>query len=275
MPCPDLRGVEFVDEMVTHYFQNNWSAALYAFVSDLDNLWCPKWVRHNYEVQNELDFLSDDPTDVSKQHECPQVTQPVVPRKNPEEKCFPHQKDKTLQFEFEDDEPGGEQKEQKPNDSNAHWVDSNREPWQCHSGLGPNLNAHASNVPAEPRPNNVNPLDHQWTTCRDYFHLHEPDVFWGNLKSSSTNYRDPTLTLEALEDDHQSLFVRLVLEHCRKYWDNSISTDTIKPLRLFLFGTAGTGKTRAVRTCLQLLQTELEKVGWSTSFVRGRRCGRM
>ena len=54
MPCADLSGVEYVDAVVRHYFNGNYGYALYEFVSASDNVWCPKWIRRNYEIQNKI-----------------------------------------------------------------------------------------------------------------------------------------------------------------------------------------------------------------------------
>ena len=46
------------------------------------------------------------------------------------------------------------------------------------------------------------------------------------------------------------------------------SKKSCKPLRLFLLGTAGTGKTRAIKTLLQCMQNQLTNAGFSLNFIR-------
>ena len=54
MPCPGYSGTEYVHQMVAHYFHGDWPRALRAFVLDPTNRWCPKWVRRNYEMLNDV-----------------------------------------------------------------------------------------------------------------------------------------------------------------------------------------------------------------------------
>ena len=60
MPCEGNRGTDYIDECVDKFYNGNWATALKSFVSDVDNLWCPKWIRRNYEVQNKTDLLAED-----------------------------------------------------------------------------------------------------------------------------------------------------------------------------------------------------------------------
>ena len=52
MPCHHLRGTDYIDEAVAIYYSRNWTAALRAFARDENNLWCPPWIRRNYEIRN-------------------------------------------------------------------------------------------------------------------------------------------------------------------------------------------------------------------------------
>ena len=60
MPCFGKRGTDYIDECVEKFYNGNWVTAFKCFVSDVDNLWCPKWIRRNYEVQNKTDVLAED-----------------------------------------------------------------------------------------------------------------------------------------------------------------------------------------------------------------------
>ena len=55
MPCAGTRGTDYIDECVNKFFEGSWPGALKCFVSDVDNVWCPKWIRRNYEIQNKID----------------------------------------------------------------------------------------------------------------------------------------------------------------------------------------------------------------------------
>ena len=61
----------------------------------------------------------------------------------------------------------------------TQWKTENREPWQFHSGRGPNLEAEpSSNAPA-PIPEVVNPQGHKWETFHEYFKEFAPEAFLG------------------------------------------------------------------------------------------------
>ena len=73
-----------------------------------------------------------------------------------------------------------------------------------------------------------------------------------------------------MNDDHQLLFVNIVMEYVQKVISNLEPGKhvDVKPLRVFLLGTAGTGKTRAVRTALQEIYRLLDSHGLPVEFVR-------
>ena len=54
MPCAGLRGVDYIDYVVRTHYAGSYPAALEDFVMDASNLWCPKWIKRNYEIQNKL-----------------------------------------------------------------------------------------------------------------------------------------------------------------------------------------------------------------------------
>ena len=92
--------------------------------------------------------------------------------------------------------------------------------------------------------------------------------FWQDLRNTTAHYSNSTFTIDSLKDDYQQLFVRLVLGHVHKLIHATDSRPPIPPLRLFLLGTAGTGKTRAIHTLLQNLQDELANFGLPCDFIR-------
>ena len=61
MPCAKLNGVEYIDWIVKRDYNGSYSAALEDFIMDSENLWCPKWIKRNYEIHNKLSHDSTGP----------------------------------------------------------------------------------------------------------------------------------------------------------------------------------------------------------------------
>ena len=103
----------------------------------------------------------------------------------------------------------------------------------------------------------MNPPEHNWNTGTYDLKLDSLRERWEKVAEIEGAYSDPSLTKESLNDDYQLLFVNLLLQHMEDIvaaWN----TQTVpKPMYLLLLGTAGTGKTRTVQTCLQELRTRL------------------
>ena len=58
---------------------------------------------------------------------------------------FPHAQKFKTSFQFDDGEPNVSEDDDRPETYDSlQWREENREPWQLHSGLGPNLQAQAS-----------------------------------------------------------------------------------------------------------------------------------
>ena len=154
-----------------------------------------------------------------------------------------------------------------------------RPAWQRHSELGPNLEPELQTVPALPQEGLVNPPEYDWkgvwqelcqkdkedlkTWCdveviteEEQPSLESVDGFWQGLRTTSTLYSDTTLRSDDLNDDYQLLFVDLLYRHAVNVMDAMESNTRVEPLRLLLLGTAGTGKTRSVKTVLQRIQEE-------------------
>ena len=51
-PCPEFRGIDFIDEVCERDYGKSWSAFFKDFVEDAGNLWCPPWIARNYKVVN-------------------------------------------------------------------------------------------------------------------------------------------------------------------------------------------------------------------------------
>ena len=60
MPCRGLFGIEYIDNAVRDVYQGSYARALYAFVQDPTNKWCPPWIKINYEVHNKELFAQAD-----------------------------------------------------------------------------------------------------------------------------------------------------------------------------------------------------------------------
>ena len=54
MPCLGLQGLDYIDNVVDAYYSGDYRKLLQDFVQDELNIWCPTWVRQNYNVRNQL-----------------------------------------------------------------------------------------------------------------------------------------------------------------------------------------------------------------------------
>ena len=182
MPCPGDRGTDYIDEYVDEFYGGSWPDALKAFVLDVDNVWCPKWIRRNYEVQNQIDTLQSDATNKPQDAADALCKKCLMPNTNQEsdKTCaeFPHAQKFKTSFQFDDGEPNVSEDDDRPETYDSlQWRKENREPWQLHSGLGPNLQAQASQGTPEPLPQVVNPTGHEWKTFRTFFQEFAPEAF--------------------------------------------------------------------------------------------------
>ena len=163
-----------------------------------------------------------------------------------------------------DAEHGDDEEAAKPPAAQPQWRQENREPWQLHSELGPNVDAEGGRAAGLLMPELVNPRDHDWSSpLWPEFSHRTACEFWERLKSADEQYSDESLDMQALNDDDQMLFVRLVLDHAKRIVDCAKAGRQPQPMRILLLGTAGSGKTRATQTVLQELQRFLSDVGLS------------
>ena len=138
MPCEDFSGTDYIDEAVRVHYENDWTAALEHFVRDDANLWCPKWIRRNYETQNKSNLLH-------------KTAQGAVP---------PHEQSSVL-FEEGTPEPSdSDSVPEAPKDAARRDWQAPRAAWQEHSRLGPNVGAEPAVAPEEPFPDVVNCAAH-------------------------------------------------------------------------------------------------------------------
>ena len=180
-------------------------------------------------------------------------------------------------------DPAGEAEEVNPYlDHSDHWERANRPAWQQHSSLGPNVEAEGRVVRFQPLEAIVNPQDHDYSVRKTSLSLDSARATWEGVRETSSVYQDASLHRHLLGDDFQQLFLDIVLRHAAALLDAATSVplsplhvnsaaallQRVKPLRLFLLGTAGTGKTHTVQTTLQELRRLLAERGYPASFVQ-------
>ena len=246
-------------------FRGDWIAAFREFVLDPYNTWCPPWIRRNYEVLNKIDPFLFKTTlkDASTQSDnlTTDSTDALTKRL------------RKIKFNFDlcgepphDNDDTGDAKDpavEEPREDNR-WDENNMTPGQIHSGWGPNILPQPTNVDKPvPLEEIVNPVDHNWNENWQDINLPSVRHFWDDLDNNHQTYSDESLNKDDLNDDYQLLFVNLVLRHVDDVlhaWEHGLQP---KPMYLMLLGTAGTGKTRAVQTCLQELKSTLRRRGIS------------
>ena len=267
MPCAGLQGTAFIDETVQRQYKKSYASLFRHFCRAKENKWCPPWIARNYEVQNpednnecNLDIQPDVPDPENTEDEVEQH------KKTPDNSDIPHAdryKQKFVFGENEDEDDNAENEQEKEARKLAErWKPENRESWQRHSELGPNVNAESKTTRKESMPELVNPVDHDWCNSdlwKEFSHGSARE-FWDKLKHADEAYTNQELNMQTLNDDDQILFVTLVLDHA-KYIIDSLKQDIEpKAKRILLLGTAGSGKTRATQTALQELQRFLASV---------------
>ena len=269
MPCYGSSGVEYIDAAVRTYYDGSYAAALEDFVMDTDNLWCPKWIKRNYEIQNKLAPDTTAPAFPADADDPHGPTEPSAPPVAPDDGKFPHSDRYKHQprFRFE---PTGEPEHdpamhdterEETHGTDYHWNKEKMLPWQLHSKWGPNpdLEPVVKERASVPFENLVNPIQ----PAKDYdadWADHEASCnmkTWDRLEKETAKYSDESLTRETLGDDYQQLFVAMVLNHAQHVIDCVRRKVQPEPMRLLLLGSAGAGKTRAVQTALQELQRAL------------------
>ena len=276
MPCAELRGADYVDEVVLRHYDNNYTQALYDFVMDPSNLWCPKWIHRNYVILNKMTDNATGPAFPDDQQELREETsekpQTATAASETTAKKFPfadHYKRSDYAVfapaEPEQDPDAHETFEARPPPGTTPWDKENRTNWQLHSQYGPNpdpegLTRLRKEVPFEDLVNPLQPgipYDAYWED-----HVKTCDMMtWPRLKTEDAAYSDETLSRDTLGDDHQQLFVAMLLDHVHYVLECVRRKKQPKPLRLFLLGSAGAGKTRAVQTALQETKRVLRAVG--------------
>ena len=180
---------------------------------DRHNLWLPKWIRRNYDIQNKD---SVDATAPSQAPRPPSTTQASTGdsgerTERVDRVSFPHADVYTQKFIFEPcGEPLQEEDPERVEErgTDYHWRKENREPWQLHSEEGPNIDAEGKGTSKPPLLEEiVNPLnpdlpyDRHWRT----YDQTRVAATWQRLREESTHYPNDTLDRHILNDDHQQL----------------------------------------------------------------------
>ena len=274
MPCNELRGLDYIDEACARRFDNSYAAFLKAFVGDPLNKWCPTWIRRNYDFENrapeddEEDCTSvsevapDEDNDAAPQREAAAATsaKPTKSTRKPRARFV---------FEGDEGEPPADEEEQAATTLDP-WTDPRRPPWQLHSELGPNVNPQGlpRNNDEAPWERHTNPTGFDWCAQWPDVDVHELRRLMDARRDTAVEYDRPDLTKEKLGDDFQRLFVETVLAHVDELFANWDHPDRVRPLRLLLLGTAGTGKTHTVQTLLQELKGTLRRYGYEGDFVK-------
>ena len=81
MPCAGLEGTEYIDRVVATFYKKSYPEALRDFVTDPENIWCPKWIKRNYEIYNKLSLDATGPA--FRDEEASPLTGPPDPTKPP------------------------------------------------------------------------------------------------------------------------------------------------------------------------------------------------
>ena len=183
---------------------------------------------------------------------------------------LPHAAEFNVKYDFleEPEEDNKDSARPESHDNDSHWQFHNRPPWQQHSALGASLNNADTEKPAEPMHECINPPGIDWSVNSKKVSSAALPPWWMKLRASASTYTDDSLTIESLQDDHQCLFVHLVLKHVQDIITCIRKKTKPVPLRLLLLGTAGTGKTRSIQTLLQHLHAQLQRQGLPAEFIR-------
>ena len=143
MPCANFQGTAYIDNVVAIYWNGDWTAALETFVSDPLNLWCPPWIRRNYEVLNP-DTFTINTTTLRKATRNRQSPKAVSKQASP----YPHADKYNLKWNFHKcAEPDyGQQSEPSDDENPRKQLKINDNKWQeetseqKHSRMGSNPN---------------------------------------------------------------------------------------------------------------------------------------
>lgn len=192
MPCPGLEGTSYIVNAVHAYYGKSLPRALWFFVMDPKNRWCPTWIVRNYEVHNNcthgLPRLSAPPAPPPHQHD----------ENSDDKEMFPHSKHYNVKFKFSrsgEPEAAEHADEDDPNENlveDDRWAASNRTGWQQHSAAGPNVRPEGRMVHVSPLESVVNPPDFNYDENEFHVRLDDARHTWETLQDVSHQYTDET-----------------------------------------------------------------------------------
>ena len=134
-------------------------------------------------------------------------------------------------------EPDAEPKENTDSDENdelrggtvelRHWDPANRTSWMRTAGADSNVDAEGILKQREPDmfPDLINPVDPPVpydTYWQDHVNTCKMST-WDTLQDQTAKYTDESLSRDTLGDDHQQLFVTLVLDHVQHVIDSLLT----------------------------------------------------
>ena len=233
MPCLGLRGTDWIEEKIAAEFRGQWKSALYHFVMDAQNEWCPTWIVRNYEAVNDviqgLPALSSNPLVVPEDVEQQSSESLENIRKLPHAELF---KSKFIFAECGEPGPIEDACGYEQAAIEDSWSKAERPAWQLHSALGPNIKPTQLSMRVAPLQEIVNPLHYDYTTNVFEVQPHAVNAFWEQVARTSSRYDDPSLHRELLRDDDQQLFVDLMLRHVKAVISFTLHTGPwVRPLR--------------------------------------------
>ena len=203
MPCAESSGTEYIDAVVKKFFSGSYAKALEACVHDPINKWCPTWIRRNYDVQNSDEAHDQDAIAVTKKFVF-QDSEPenesatidkietlqddvVIPVRDQGERVLRYTSMQRLPLDQ------GEPKQNNTNDEPEiqhdpdAWNPADREKWQLHSALGPNLNAEGFVYKKEPLHEHVNPVDYDYSKSSEGIDVEDLQKRWEKFKKITQN----------------------------------------------------------------------------------------
>ena len=139
-----------------------------------------------------------------------------------EEEAFPHAKQYKVKFRFERSGEPDADEPVDPDDPDENlvkddrWSHANRAGWQIHSSYGPNVRPEGRLLHVSPLETSVNPQDFNYCVNEFDVRVDSARRVWESLQEASHQYCDESLQRATLGDDHQQLFVDIVLNHVRE-----------------------------------------------------------
>ena len=97
-----------------------------------------------------------------------------------------------------------------------HWQKENRPQDLLHSSMGPSIDNLSKKIYCEPTSEHINPVTHDWSVHKDKVTATQCKAGYQRLAQAQPSPTKADFTIESLQDDHQALFVTVVLERVRE-----------------------------------------------------------